>query len=462
MTNSDEPGAGAAYPNPRARGRGGGIRRAVHVLLVSLLLTPALLALPVVAPALAAPATVPPGTNSTVAWGVAANASFTAAVAGNINSSSIPGANLSASTVAGSLSVAIAEQYANYAVLTVQLPSSTTEFVELQAVVYRAVELQADVSAQLPVAGTYAPGQSVPTSPENGSISLAESGLDADVAFLNLTRGTNGSLALASEHVEVLRAFNVSVQAAGFPNVTTSSNGSVTVKYVSGAFAAAGLAVANLSAAFSPAIVVYAGPVPNGTRWSTSSEGTFHGAVAETVRYAAQVPGGAAARWSSSNAETVALTVPFTVDCLATSVPIPGGANGTEVACSSTGNLTLGADGLAFVPTSALSGPAGSVSAPADGADPASAETAVPARPIYRPGGTAPQSVTASPQNGQNLTAAPMSPAGAQAQMTALRTAAPIETRPSASPAAWLVLLGGVGVLAVVVVLGVSRQRLRE
>jgi hypothetical protein len=246
---------------------------------------------------------------------------------------------------------------------------------------------------------------------------------------------------------------------AGFPNATTSSNGSVTVKYVTGSISASGIAVANITAVFSPAVRLYDGPVPNGTQWSTTSQVTFTGAVAEEVRYAAHAPGGETARWEASTAATVAATDPITVTCVSTTVLVPGGPNGSEVQCGSTGNVSVGADGLALIPTSVLNGNATSGSAPSNGADPPAAESAVPARPIYRPGSTAPESVTASPQSGQSLTAAPMSANDARAQMSALRTPSPPASQPGGSPAPVLLLIGGVAVLVVAVAVARKRRR---
>lgn len=460
MPERNGPSARAPDPTDRARAEGGR-RRATQLLVTALLVAPGLLVLPIGAPAFAAAVTPATGGNSTWAWGVASHESFAVSEAGNINSSSIPGANLTGTAVSGALSAAVAEQYANYAVVTVNLPNATDEAVELQAVVYRGVELQAAVSAQLPLAGTYAPGQVPPTAPVNGSIAIAEASLDADVAFLNLTVGTNGSLAVTSEHVEILRAFNISAQFSSYPNATTSSNGSTTVKYVSGAISASGIAVANLTAAFSPAVRVYDGPVANGTTWNTTSQATFTGAVAESVQYTARAPGGLSAHWAASEAETAAATETITVSCVSTDVLAQGGSNGSEVQCTSTGNVTLGAEGVGLLPSSALGGNGTSGSAPANGADPSAAESAVPAHPIYYAGSRAPQSVEASPQSGDPLTAAPMSPSDARSQMTALRAPSPSAAGSSGSPLGAVIVIAGVATLVVVVVAGGRRQRLR-
>jgi hypothetical protein len=460
MSNPHPPNAGAAPSAERTTPRRA-FRRVGWFLVAGLLIVPAFLSMPGVSYASAAPVPAASAmTTTTEAWGIAENTSVSIALSGDLNSSLIPSANLTGTTVHGSVAIAEAEQYANYAVLTLSTPNATDEALELQSVVYHAVELQAAVSAPLPVAGTYLAGQTPPTAPVNGSIAIAEAAVSADVAFLNLTRGTNGSLALANEHLELLRAFNVSVQAISFPNVTTSSNGTVTVQYVSGAISASGLAVANLSASFAPAVVLYEGTVPNGTQWSTTSEVSFVGEEALGVQYSAQVPGSGTARWSASSEATVASTGPVTVTCQATTVPTPSGANGTAVLCAASGNDTLGADGLVVVPSSVQNGVGTNATTPADGGTPPAAESAVPARPVYAPGASAPQTVTASVSPGQTVTAALVSPGYARSEMTALRTPA-TPSPPAASGAAGvlLVVVGG-SVIGAVVYLGLRRRRL--
>lgn len=404
--------------------------------LVLLLLVPAGLAAPAAASGGA------PAGPTTWAWGTSVNLSISLQQAGTINVSSIPGTNNSPGQTFGAVAISATEAYANYASLTSSGGPNGSVRLQEQAVDARQVALQVAYNATLPLAGTYPQGSVPPTAASVGAAQIQLGSLEWIVAFLNLSSG-NGSVALANEHVQLLRAFNVSLTATNLPNETGGPNASVTWKYTTGAIAAAGIVVANLSAAFSPALTLV-GP-GNASSWVTRSNATFSGAESTAVAYRVALPAGFSASWSSSASASVSGTVPVTADCASAPLALPGGSPALAVNCTTDANTSLVGNGLVVVPNSALNGSvAGSPTGA--GAPPAAAQS-IPARPVYRGGGAGPQTVTATPSAGDRVTAAPMDPASAAVAMQDLRSGVqpPSElTRPGIGSAPILVLIAGV------------------
>ncbi|HKS59860.1 MAG TPA: hypothetical protein VJS68_03680, partial [Thermoplasmata archaeon] len=200
--------------------------------------------------------------SGTWAWGASANLSLSVQIVGAYDATqNLSGGNLTQNGAYVSLSESAAMRYAAYAIVNETSPSASQRYVVLQAAEYEHLALGIAASGTFPAPGNYSNGSSVPLQPMNISLQASVEVLNYYRAFLNFTSGANGSLALNDEHVQALRAFNLSLAATNFPNATTNATGQVDLKYVSGAISVRGWVAGDLRANFTPALPLVEGPL---------------------------------------------------------------------------------------------------------------------------------------------------------------------------------------------------------
>ena len=366
------------------------------------------------------------GPTQSWAWGVAANLSASVQLVGEFNASSAIGANATHGLAYGALDLSIGEQYLAYEIVNLTATSNTSLYVTAEAVDYRAIQLSVALSGTFPAAGTYNNSSAIPLVQVNSSLKLSEAVLDAYAAFLNLTTGPNGSVALVNEHVEALRAFNISGTLVNFPNATTNAAGDEVIAYTTASIAASGWITTNVSASFSPPLVLAPGPLSVGTSWTTNSTAAFVGTTAYAATYAVAVPGVGAVSWSASATASANATVPVSMSCTVVGDQTVGTlGGGTEqdavVQCTNLGGSAAApiANGLAVLPVQALGQSAGGNHAPESSA-PAASALAVPTRTLYSPSHHLPDAAQTKANSGSMVTAGQMTPAAAQGSIHAL------------------------------------------
>ena len=409
------------------------------------------------------------GPSGSWAWGAAANISLRVQEAGVYNASqSLTGGNLTSTGAYIVLDEALAYRYATYEIVNATTPSNGTRAVTIEAVELQGVAFRIAASGTFPAAGTYGPSSPVSLVPMNLSLAAEVVVLNAYRAHLNLTTGPNGSLSLTDEHLESLRAVNLSLSAVNFPNVTRDAQGDQVLRYDTGSIAATGWAAENVSASFSPALTIVQGPLAVGNSWSASTMATFQGTAAYAVHYVASVPGKGSASWSQAATASANATVPvalqFTVVGTRTIV-FPGGGSETDYAIAysnGTGNTgVLVANGLAVLPARDPNhGAAIAATVPEHPAARAAAAPSASTTALYSPSRGLPDSVEAHTASGTTVTAAPMSVGSASGAIDSLRSATTESPRAPGAPPAVLVA-AAIGIVGVLVIGRRLRQEVR-
>lgn len=368
------------------------------------------------------------------AWGAAANLSLQYTLAGAYNGlSSIGGGNLTENGTYVVLHEAGAIGYAVYVVVAAQGGPNGSLYVTVHAEEYAAEQFAVAASGTFPAAGTYNATTPIHLVPMNFSLNASVATLTAVSGYLNYTSGTNGTVLLLNEHLEVLKGIALSLTANQYPNVTRDSSGNTVLKYVSGSVAEDAWVAVNFSAAFNPAFVLVQAPVQIGENWLTNSTATVNGTVAFAAQYAASVPGGPSGQWSQSGSSHLSTTAAISMECNVVgtqTVRLPDGSTETDYVIeytveSGSSNWTV-ADGLFLLPggngssTSVVS--AAVPEEPAKASMSASPSSAASARSLYSPAKGLPDSGKSNPSGAGPVTAAPMSPAAATSAMTHLRS----------------------------------------
>lgn len=334
--------------------------------------------------------------------------------------------NLTTTGADVALNESVSIGYAVYAIVNASTPSAGQLYVTVQAAEYRGMAVAFAATGTFPAAGHYAPNSSFPLVPMNISLLASVQTLDAYRAFLNFSSGPNGSLALQDEHVQALRAVNISLDAVNFPNATHDAAGNLDLKYVTGAISARGWVASDLTGTFRPALSVVQGPLYVGKSWNASSNASFHGSVAYAQAISVVMPNGAHASMANSASASANSTVPvsltFTVVGTRT-ILFPNGVSETDfVIAASSANGPAGvyvANGLIVLPLSDPSHGAGLPGAVPE--KPATAPLAPGAAPptmaLYSPSRHLSDSQETTPAKGTTVTAAPMTPAAATVNM---------------------------------------------
>ncbi|MCI4331446.1 MAG: hypothetical protein L3K19_06330 [Thermoplasmata archaeon] len=366
---------------------------------------------------------------ATWAWGAAANVSVSATYVGAYNSSqALTGGNLTNSGAFVAVYESADVAYAVYAIVNVSTPSSGHLYVTVQSAEYRGVSLTVLGSGTFPMAGTYGPNVTPPLRPMNISLSATVQTLTAYSAYLNLTTGPNGSLSLNDEHVESLRAMNVSLDAVNFPNVTRPAGGGEQIRYTTGSVSASGFVAESLRASFVPALVIVRGPLFVGKSWGATSNVSFQGwaAYAEVDRASS---GGSTASASKTGGASLNSTGPvnFTFRVTGTkTVYLPDGSTELDFVIAYTDGAGSGgvllANGPLVLPASDVTKSAGLVQAvPEHAASAPLAQTAAPSGSLlYSPRHAMVDGQQSTPAGTSVVTAAPLSPAQASASMHGL------------------------------------------
>ena len=375
----------------------------------------------------------PTVTGDSWAWGAAANLSLRYVFIGAYNnSSSFSGGNLTENGAYVALQESVSIGYAVYVVVTAQAPSTGSLSVTVHAAEYSAEQIAIAASGTFPAAGTYNASSPIQLVPMNFSLSASVATLTAVAGYLNYTTGPNGSLALANEHLEVLKGIALSLSASDFPNSTRAANGDTILKYVSGSIAEDAWVAVNFSASFAPAFLLVQGPVQVGESWLASSEASVNGTLAYAADYAASVPGGPTMHASQAGESQLSATAAIAMDCTVIgtqTVHLPNGSTETDYVIEYTvapgsSNWTV-ADGLFVLPggngtsTSVVTAavPEQAVHAAAASATPAASASA---RSLYSSVRGLPDSGKMNPSNAGSVTAAPMTPSAANAAMSHL------------------------------------------
>jgi hypothetical protein len=414
------------------------------------------------------------GPNETWAWGAFANVSASVQYVGAYNdTANLTGGNWTTSGAYIALNESVGLEYASFAIVNASSPNASTRSVQIEAAELRAERISVAASGTLPLAGNYSANASVPLAPSSFSLTASEEVLDVVSAFLNFSTGANGSLALENEHLGFLEGVNVSLDAVRFPNVTGNVSGAFSIRYVTGAIALSAWRAENLSATFSPALPLVEGPLSVGKTWTAASNATFVGGLAWAESVHERAAPGATASAAAGGSVAVNGSAPVDLACADTGtsvVRLPDGSVETDddIACTNaTGSPTyLAANGLIVLPSSDPSGSAGvAQTVPEHPASaPAAPANTVRTSTLYSPSHRFVDSVRASPQSGDSVTASPMTPASASAAMHGLGT--PVRPGPIAGPfpaGVVLVVMGmaGAGAIALVLVLeGRQRRRL--
>jgi hypothetical protein len=412
------------------------------------------------------------------AWGAAENESVHLAYVGAFSSSlNLTGGNWTRPGAYVAVNESFSAGYLAYAMVNVTSPSSSARSVEAAAVELRSVQGAIGIAGTLPVAGTYAPGASVPLTPTSSSLWLSEGVANAYLAFANYSVGPNGSLSLANEHVEVWEAISVSLAASNFPNSTLDANGSTTLKYVTASVNEVGWVAENLTASFSPALLVSEAPLSVGESWNASTQATFVGAAA----YASAVSGsenGTTVSVENAGATSLNASVPLSFEFTVTgkeTLGLPNGTTETGYSVAYTQGGSAGQyrvfDGLVVLPSS--DGTQASGLQPETPVRPASAPLEPNAAPVTEAvlaqREPLPIASESQPSSGPALLAAPVSTATAQAEihhtgtpsLPALPNADSGRTGSAAAFPALLLLAGLVVVVGGFFVLEARRGRAR-
>ncbi|MGI0156570.1 MAG: hypothetical protein ACREDE_10635, partial [Thermoplasmata archaeon] len=250
---------------PRSRPRGWALGALAAILVLTLAVVPLGAASGTPQARGAAMTALDPTPVASVAWGAAENLSIHLAYVGAYTSGlNLSGGNLTSTGAFVAVNESLAAGYLSYALLHVTEPSSSTRSVEVAALEIRSTVGAIGIAGTLPVAGTYAPGAVVPLENTSSALWLSEQVADATIAFANYTVGPNGSLALTDEQLRSWEAINVSLRADTFPNSTLDANGSTTLRYVTASLAEVGRVGENVSASFSPALLVSSPPLSVG------------------------------------------------------------------------------------------------------------------------------------------------------------------------------------------------------
>ncbi len=381
---------------------------------------------------------------STWAWGAEANLSYAASYVGAFNASTAGATgNLTTTGAAVSLSESLGVRYAAYAVVNATTPSPGNLSLQLAAAEYRAMAITVAGSGDFPVAGVYNNSTLPPLSPRNVSLVASVEVLNAFAAFLNLTTGPNGSLALENEHVTTLRAVNLSLAAVDLPNVTRTAAGDVAIRYVTGSYSAQAYVAQDLNATFVPAVPLVRGPLFLGENWTATTDASFVGAAAYAARFSATIPGNGTASWGQSGTVSANATDRLTLDFSVVgqrTVYRPGGASQTdyEIAVTSSGGNASAylVDGLVILPVADPAHAAGiPASVPSSAASgPTTTSDQPTSRSLVSTRSGLPDSQVSAPVAGSSVAAAPVAPATADAAIAALRAPTPTAER-AAGPA---------------------------
>ncbi|HEV2448874.1 MAG TPA: hypothetical protein VGU43_00485 [Thermoplasmata archaeon] len=425
---STEPAVSAA-PDKLASHRH---RRPVALGALAALALLALAAVPLLGTATAAPVAnggAQPATGTlgySLAWGAAENVSIHLAYVGAYTSAlNLSGGNLTTAGAYVAVNESFAAGYLAYAVVNATEPSASTLSVEVGAIELSSTVGAIAIAGTLPVAGTYAPGAPVPLAQTSSSLWLSEQTAQGYLAFANYTVGPNGSLALTDEHLRAVEAVNLSLSANNFPNSTLDPNGSTTVKYTTASIAEAGWVGENLSASFSPGLLVSDPPLAVGKSWNTSSQASFVGMAGYASEVSYSTNGTSvtekhtgAASLNASGAVSYRFTVTGTEN-----LSLPNGTTVTGYTVGYTSGSGSGSyrvwDGLLVLPGSDPTQSAGL--RPATPAKPAADLLSPQAEPrtaaVHATGQELPVAAQSRPTSGPTLLASPVTPQAAEGQL---------------------------------------------
>lgn len=426
---STEPAVSAAPAEPAPRHRR---RRPIALGAFAALALLALATVPLVGAAAAAPA---PGAGARIAagspgyslaWGAAENVSLHLAYVGAYTSAlNLSGGNLTTAGAFVAVNESFAAGYLAYALVNATEPSMSTLSVEIGAIELRSTVGAIAIAGTLPVAGTYAPGATVPLAPTRSSLWLSEQTAQGFLAFANYTVGPNGSLALTDEHLRAVEAVNLSLSAENFPNSTLDPNGSTTVRYTTASIAAAGWVGENVSASFSPGLLVSDPPLAVGKSWNSSSRASFVGAAGYASEITYSTNGTSV---TEKHAGGASLNASGTVNDRFTvrgteNLSLPNGTTVTGYTVEYTSGAGSGSyrvwDGLLVLPGSDPTQTAGL--RPATPAQPAADLLSPQAEPqtaaVHAPGEELPVAAQSRPSSGPTLLASPVAPQAAEAEL---------------------------------------------
>jgi hypothetical protein len=415
-----------------------------------------------------ASSSVASGPSGSWAWGAVSNVSISASFLGAYNASeALIGSNLTTSGAYLAVDETASLGYAVYAIVNLTSPNATTRYVTVQAAELQAMRLNLAATGTFPVAGTYATGAATPLAPMNISLAASVEVLSVYLAYVNYTAGPNGSLAVVNEHVAFARAVNISLAAVNFPNVTSTSPGTTTLKYVTGAITEQAYVAIDLRANFTPALPIVEGPLFVGKSWWANSTVAFRGVASYASLVSAKT--GTGATYQAANSGAVAVNVTSAVHLhLAvtgrTTIVYPNGQNETDYVITvenGNGSSVLVANGLVVLPGQDPTHSAGVTSAVAEhpAAAAATPATAAPTRALYSPTRHMVDSQQTTPSSGKSVTAVPLAVADAKASMRSLGQPARPTPATSGNAAAVLVLLLLVGGGATVVLVRRARRR---
>ncbi len=390
------------------------------------------------------------------AWGAEANLSYAATYEGGFNASTLAAGNVTTTGAAVALSESLGVEYAVYVVVNATSPSPGNLSLHLAAAEYRALAISLAGSGDFPAAGVYNSSTLPPLVARNLSLVASVRVLNAESAFLNLTTGPNGSLALDNEHIASLRAVNLSLAASDLPNLTRDAAGDLHVRYVTASYSARGYVAQDLAATFAPALPLVEGPLRVGKNWTAATNASFVGADAYAAEFTASTPANGSAHWGQSG--TVSANATDRLDLTfavigARTVYLPGGTSETDYEISavpSGGNASVYVvDGLLVLPAADPTNAAGIPAAVP--ASPASAPTTASDQPVsrslYSTQRGLPDSQVSSPEPSGSVAAAPVAPSTADAAIAELRAPGP-----TAAPHPGGASLGGYGLAAMLIV----------
>lgn len=405
----------------------------------------------------------------TWAWGAAANLTAGLEYEGAYNASQfLTGGAFTAQGAYIDLEASLSVEWAAYAIVNATTPSPGQLAVTFQAGDLIDLDLSAVAQGDFPQAGTYGPDSNVTFQEINVSLVAHEKLVDRYQAFLNFTSNSNGSLALESEHLQVFRTLTVSLTAVNFPNITADPSGDSVVSYTTGQVSGQAEVAVDVSATFTPALLLVQGPLYVGESWTTDSQADFNGQLVYSVQLSGIAPGGTPFNYSQSGQESLTATFPVVLAFTVTgerTLFFPNGSSETDyvISCQSGANSASGVevyDGIMAIPTEAASSTGGVSSAVAEhpaSSDLSSAAT-TPTDGLYSKQRHMADASDATPVSGQTVTASPMSPAKAQSLLNNLGGLSPASLLANSETGFYVVLVASVVVVSVVVVREIRRR----
>jgi hypothetical protein len=329
----------------------------------------------------AAPAATPVTASTGVwAWGAFENASYETEVLGAYaDTLNLTSGNLSSSTAVVGELAADRALYGAYTIVNATAPNASARALEVRSIAIANYSAIVEVAGTLPAPGFYAPGAAVTLANLTGFYYASEVDVSAYAAYANYTL-SNGTLALANEHVELWDAVNETFILYHWPGYVNHPNGSTTVTSTTEGAVALSWVAESFSAAFTPVVPISVAPLSVGENWTANTSATIVGwaADASASAYSSGVTNTSASSsggWSLNT--TASLGFGFAVTG-SEEVVFPNGTTGTGYTIVATENGTGASaytlwDGLAILPAGAVPS-----TAPAAPAAPAAIRASAP------------------------------------------------------------------------------------